>query len=67
MEIKFIPHETKMEHGKSLVEVEETILFEVHCNTCNDMLGYYIETEKNNETCIISVKCWKCRKKELKK
>ncbi len=30
---------------KTLVEIKDTILYEVHCHRCGAMLGYFLEAD----------------------
>ena len=51
--------ETKMTY-ETLQDVEETMFFEVHCSKCNELLGYYMETNNFPQAYIVKVICQNC-------
>lgn len=54
-----------MERSKSLIEVRESILYEVHCTMCGAKLGYYLEQGDtlSDELARLEAICLECTKR----
>ena len=50
--------------AKTLVEVEDTILYEVHCKVCGEKLGYFLEADNSDvELVRMDARCFGCLNK----